>query len=866
VGFPGVGVAEVRLRVTEVGLGDTDMRLLVTEVEVGDTEVRLLVTEVEVGDTEVRLLVAEVEVGDTDVTSIDGDARLNEIRLPLDPHSARGRTSATLRAMPVPPRAALARALVTLAALAALAFLGLAWTRPPPPAPAAEFSSARALAHVAVIARHPHPMGSTEHAAVRAYLLSQLRAVGLEPEVHEAVVTDGTRAPARFATVKNVVARRKGTRGEGKALLLMAHYDSRSATPGAADDSMCVAAVLETARALEAGPPLASDVIFLLTDGEEMGLLGARAFVAGDPWAAEVGLVLNFDARGDRGAALMFQTSEGNGALIRELAAAAPHVSASSLLADVYRRMHNDTDLTAWLARAPAVQGLNFANLGGFERYHAPTDTVENLSERTLEQHGSYALALSRAFGDRALPLPPEPDAVFFGVGPFFVHYPGALTLPLAAATLILAALFFAIGRREGVVTARGAGIAFAFALVAVASGAVLGAIALSAARALRGAVIAQTPASPGMKDFYYAAFIALGVAAALALCSRLLRTLRAAEVFLGGAALWTMLAMLSAIYLPGGAFLFTWPALVALIVGIALVRAGLSESDAPLAAALAVLAAAPVIVVMGPYVGLFCTTFGLAAAPIVGGLSAAIASLVAPAARVLLGAGRRAVPLAAFGLALAAFVTGTMRPAWSPRFPRPDTLIYALDRDALKGFWLSTDSAPDAFTSAFLDGAEKTKTAPLPFPMGGDRTLLVKAATTAPEPGPEIVWGDETTAGEGRTIRLRVVPPRGAHLLAIQVDAGVASARVQGRAAPVDGGRLSILYSGPPEGGVEIELATASRAPVTARAMSARGGFPEGVTPGPRPATLMAKPGLSSPRDELYDSDATLVAVSATR
>ncbi len=292
----------------------------------------------------------------------------------------------------------LARAIAVLIALAAAIAFGFAWTVPPSPAPVGapldEFSSARARVHLETIARAPHRIGSSAHAAVRAYLEAQLRALGLQPEIQEAVAAaTGYRTPV-FASVKNVVARRPGT---GKALLLMAHYDSRGMTPGASDDGYGVATLLETARALQARPEggaPASPVIFLFTDGEEEGLLGARAFVAEHRWAADVGVVLNFEARGNAGPALMFQTGDDNGALIGELARVAPHPTGSSLSQAIYRRMPNDTDLSTMLPRTPS---LNFANIGGFERYHAPTDTVADVHEGTLQHHGESALALTRA-------------------------------------------------------------------------------------------------------------------------------------------------------------------------------------------------------------------------------------------------------------------------------------------------------------------------------------------------------------------------------------------------------------------------------------------------------------------------------------
>ena len=94
------------------------------------------------------------------------------------------------------------------------------------------------------------------------------------------------------------MARLPGTRSGGRAFLLVAHYDSVPTGPGATDNGAGVATVLETVRALKAGPALRNDVIVLLADGEERGLLGARAFVDGYPWAQEVGAVLNLDTRG----------------------------------------------------------------------------------------------------------------------------------------------------------------------------------------------------------------------------------------------------------------------------------------------------------------------------------------------------------------------------------------------------------------------------------------------------------------------------------------------------------------------------------------------------------------------------------------
>lgn len=65
----------------------------------------------------------------------------------------------------------------------------------------------------------------------------------------------------------------------------------------------------ETVRTLKAGEPLKNDVIFLFTDAEETGSLGAQVFVAEHDWARDVGLALNFEAPGNTGPVIMFESS-----------------------------------------------------------------------------------------------------------------------------------------------------------------------------------------------------------------------------------------------------------------------------------------------------------------------------------------------------------------------------------------------------------------------------------------------------------------------------------------------------------------------------------------------------------------------------
>ena len=205
-----------------------------------------------------------------------------------------------------------ARGPVTLALLLIMAWFSSSFRAIPSPVPASApesvFSSARAMSHLVRIAAEAHPPGSPAHADVREYLLAQLRALGHEPSVQTTTSTPPGGFFTRAATVRNVLARIPGSQPGGPAVLVTAHYDSREIALGAGDDASGVVTILETLRALGTGPQLRNDLIVLITDAEELGLLGARAFVDEHPWMDDVALVVSIEMRGGGGPSMMFET------------------------------------------------------------------------------------------------------------------------------------------------------------------------------------------------------------------------------------------------------------------------------------------------------------------------------------------------------------------------------------------------------------------------------------------------------------------------------------------------------------------------------------------------------------------------------
>jgi len=287
---------------------------------------------------------------------------------------------------------ALAAALVLL--LAALAFKDCLIRVPLPPATstAGQFDANRAVARLQRILedQRPHPTDSAANAEVRARLIAEMQAIGLQPQVREGMTCNGFDR-ARWvgcANVRNIVA----TMGpsEGQHVVLSAHHDSTFVGPGAADDGIGVATLLESAAALR-GRTLRRPVTFLINDGEEMGLIGARAFIERDPLAPRVAAMLNFEARGVTGPAIMFETSRPNGGAVAHYARSSDRPLANSLTADLYRLIPNDTDVSVYRERPWTI--LNFAIIGNETRYHSAGDTIAALDRRSVQHMGEQALA-----------------------------------------------------------------------------------------------------------------------------------------------------------------------------------------------------------------------------------------------------------------------------------------------------------------------------------------------------------------------------------------------------------------------------------------------------------------------------------------
>lgn len=354
------------------------------------------------------------------------------------------------------------QAMITLAILLAAAFITLAQILPPKALPASaqvtEFSAERAMEHIKAIAQEPRLVGSPGFESARDYVMGELATMGLAPEIQRARISipDGYRQhmgwpewPAQ--DVENIVARIDGTETD-EAIMLVSHLDTVPSSPGATDDGNGVAVLLETARALKAGPPLQNSVLLLFTAPEETGFHGALAFILEHPWIEDVRLVINFDAGGLIGPSELTNTSPDDGWLIRELATADPYAYGNS------DHGVGESDFGAF--RFYGFSGYAF-DYSWDRRIHSQLDAVANLNLSSIQHQGYHALSLARHFGNLdSLEDPKDPDPVYFDIlRLMLVHYPTTYVIPIMLVVVLIFAGVVVMGFKRQVLTKSGVGL-----------------------------------------------------------------------------------------------------------------------------------------------------------------------------------------------------------------------------------------------------------------------------------------------------------------------------------------------------------------------------------------------------------------------
>ena len=671
---------------------------------------------------------------------------------------------------------------VALLALAAIVALSWVLQQPPAPVPASApttaFSAERAYADLQRIAGpEPTPIGSVGSDAIRDHLVAALSAAGLNVEVQTGVGSQTFQSTTVAGRVDNVVATLAGYDSTG-SVVLAAHYDSTFGTPGAADDKASVAAMLETARALASAGRLRNDVVLIFTDGEEAGLLGASSFVAEHPLADRGGVILNWEATGNAGPSVMFETSSPNAELIKELAASAPHAVGDSALAALYQAGSQNTDFTVF--RDAGFIGLNFAFIDGVSAYHHVSDTAANLDPAGLQHMGTNMLGLTRGLADRDLVrLRSENDAVFFTVFGRMITYPMWLVWPLAGLALAVVIASGVLARRRALATTPRLLVGAAAALLPIV-------VAPLAALGLWQLLIMIRPGygnlalgDPYRPELYRWALGALTVTILLAWYLALRRRIGPESMAIGALFWPAAFGVVTAWLLPAMSY---YGSLAAAAAGIGALVALLIRERRPGWRVVALTAGAvpgTVLLVMGGIALLGVLGIALGAAGVFFFVLAGL--LILPLLELALPAGRRGSLLVVVGAGVITLLLtgiGLVVDRFDESHPRQSNLLYAMDADTRTAMWASENRTRDAWTARYVPTSNGEAEPPHPLPYG-TTPRWIGAAEVVPMDPPRIDLLDFRTDGDVTEVRVRVASSRRANVITLHADRPVETATI---------------------------------------------------------------------------------------
>jgi peptidase M28-like protein len=711
---------------------------------------------------------------------------------------------------------------IGLAALAAVfsVLATLALEREPAPAPIQAdprtFSAERANAfrQEVLSSGEPHPVGSAANDAVRERILRAFELQGYSPIVESQWACGAYGGCAR---THNIIATFPGTT-DAAPVVVAAHYDSVSAGAGASDDGAGVAVVLELARAVRQGLPLVKPIRFLMTDGEEAGLLGAQAYVSHHQ--EDAGAIVNVEARGTHGLAMLFETGPNNGAVIDLVAAHVSRPKSTSLFEEVYRVMPNDTDFS--VLRRGETMGTNLALIGGASQYHTRLDDLAHGSVGSLQHEGETALSVAVAFASGAGD-PPRPGLrdrlVWFDLGSrILIRWPARYSAPIAASMLclLLAMMVFARSLWNPRSFLRAFLMAIGALIVSLVMATAIGAVLFLAGRAPAPWIAHPWPAFGAALAAAAASTLGMGGIGTGADATGDAQDRPGPASFWAAWLLWAIVGLATSLALPGVSYLFVPPVVMSVVAAMAC----LTEQRAR---RFQLWMLAPFTIVAIEWASVFLlvpTALGLIALPIyglLGGLCTLPLVPLLPAARRV--QRRLVVGLLAMGLTF--LVVSCALPTFVHDRPQRLNVLYLVDdrvgpRWLLESTWAGFrySSPPSAMLQA--GGFAPKPVAAMPF-----RADAMHAAP-APDvglPSPELsVVARQDQGGLARRVRVRLRSPRGASqiTLAMPPSTPLAEATVEGARMPLQSPTVRrfvfnewkvISVMGLPPEGAELEL-----------------------------------------------------------
>lgn len=561
-----------------------------------------------------------------------------------------------------------------------------------------EFSTENALAHLKEITKEPHFTGSSNHKEVLNYITSELEALGLEVEIQEQFAVN--RKWRAATNNKNILARIKGSE-KGKALLLLSHYDSNPhSSLGASDAGSGVVVILEGIRAfLEKNKQVKNDIIICITDAEELGLLGANAFVNHHPWAKDVGLVLNFEARGSGGPSyILLETNGGNKNLIEAFHKAnSKYPVGNSLMYSIYKMLPNDTDLTVFREDGN-IEGFNFAFISDHFDYHTAQDTYERMDVQSLKHQASYLVATLEYFSNSDLEnLKAEEDYVYFNF-PYFglVFYPFSWVLPMFMVCSFFFFVLLFIGIFKKKLTVKGILKGFIPFLLSLITSTI---IALYGWKLLLKIHPQYNDILHGFtyNGYYYiAAFIAITLGICFWFYSGFFKKRSIQDLVIAPLFFWLVLNAAVAFYLQGAAF-FIIPVFILEVMLAVMVFSNTKNNTTIFFTILSI----PILLIFAPLLKMLPVGLGLKMLAASTFFTVLLFGSLLPVFQQYKGH-KKAANLF-LGMGVIAIVLAAVFSSFNVDRKKPNSILYVLDATQNKAYWASYNSEVDEFTKQFL-------------------------------------------------------------------------------------------------------------------------------------------------------------------
>tara|TARA_B110000259_G_scaffold54216_1_gene63881 strand:+ start:282 stop:2642 length:2361 start_codon:yes stop_codon:yes gene_type:complete len=633
-----------------------------------------------------------------------------------------------------------------------------------------KFSTERALIHLREITKAPHYIGTEEHARVREYIVEQLNGLGLKTEIQEGFIMN-----PKWKSLdkpKNILAKIKGS-GNGKSLLLLSHYDS-ALTPsfGASDAGSGVVTILETIRAFQASAKTpTNDIIILFTDAEEVGLDGARLFVKNHPWAKNVGIALNFEARGSGGPSNMIvETNSGNKNLINAfMEADVKFPVASSLMYSIYKMLPNDTDSTV-LRQGGDIDGFFFAFIDDHFDYHTANDNFENLDRNTLQHQGEYLLPLVHYFADADLSsLKSSEDHVYINVPILkMISYPFAWIIPMLILAISVFTILIVYGLNKKVLSGKTIARSFVPFLLAFVSCGLIGFYGWKLLLVLYPQYSEIQHGFTYNGHIYISFFVLVSLAILFGVYHRYSKKTNVASLLIAPLIFWLLINVIVAIYLKGAAF-FIIPVFLGLLSLWILIR-----QEKPNLILMVIIGALAIFMFV-PLIQFFPVGLGL---KMLVGSSLITALLFGILLSVFGFYSKKGILSAVFILlAIVFFIKAHLTSNFTAERQKPNSLVYYYDADTDETYWATYDKILDDWTKGYLGENPEEASNYITYASGSKYAKGYSFAVEAPAkniPLFKAVLNSDTIINDIKKRTFTIIPNRNVNQISLYVAEGV--------------------------------------------------------------------------------------------